>query len=395
MKKILSVLLAAMAAGCANAQQNPHKGFILTCNNDTVYGTIDYRSGTKNAQKCIFRAEGSNEYKEYSPGEIKGYRFLNDGVFYVTRTFPVDGTDKTFFAEFMVQGGLSLYRHKEDDRDYYYFEDENGKVAVLKDTNTSFDTGRQEMENKRDNYQDVSQMLGKSPEAVNRLWKSGASPKKLTELTRRYNNEFCTSHGDCILFEYSPEDAKSAQIKFRVEAGVKIGETTATNKTEEYSDRKFDAVIPQVGLGMDILFPRFNRNTSLQALLKLGYLSVSDDYEQTSVYNRDYKVKALDIELQIGAAYSFIPAKRFSPLIRGGFTISNLAGLDTENMNNYKISGMSSSSIDVGLYAGIGGEMTVGGHKVSLTANYVNNTCLADPSGLKRYFVSVAAGFRF
>ena len=133
MKKIVVTLCFASFLQ-ANAQTNPKPGFVITNANDTIYGMIDYRSDAKNAYECLFMKDGDAKYRSYSPDELSGYRFTDNGIFYVTRTFPLEGKDKTFFAEFLLQGGVSLFRHKENDTDYYYMVDETGKVATVKNT---------------------------------------------------------------------------------------------------------------------------------------------------------------------------------------------------------------------------------------------------------------------
>jgi len=40
-----------------SAQVNPQRGYILTNEGDTIRGTIDSRSETKNAQSCRFKAD--------------------------------------------------------------------------------------------------------------------------------------------------------------------------------------------------------------------------------------------------------------------------------------------------------------------------------------------------
>lgn len=53
----------------------------------------------------------------------------------------MDGKQKTFFAEYLLQGGVSLFHHTEYNNDYFYFVDENGKVAVMKDLSSQIGIG--------------------------------------------------------------------------------------------------------------------------------------------------------------------------------------------------------------------------------------------------------------
>ena len=111
--KYAALVIGAVFPTMLYAQLNPKPGFIITNQNDTIYGTIDYLSDKKCAQECLFQANGENAYKTYQPGDISGYRFTDDGVFYVTKTFNIDGAQKTFFAEYLLQGGVSLFRYEE------------------------------------------------------------------------------------------------------------------------------------------------------------------------------------------------------------------------------------------------------------------------------------------
>ena len=114
------ILIAALLVSLtANAQVNPKEGFIITNLNDTVYGMVDYRTNDKNAQQCTFKADGASEYVTYAPGQIAGYRFKESGKFYVSRNFDEDGE---FFAEYLVNGILNLYRREIGYRKIYYIE---------------------------------------------------------------------------------------------------------------------------------------------------------------------------------------------------------------------------------------------------------------------------------
>lgn len=140
MKNVKCLLWGLMLAfvQTVSAQTNPVDGIVITNEGDTLHGTLDYLSSNINAMECHFRKEGDSEFKVYAPGEIKGYRFLSDGVFYVTKTMPVDKVDRTFFAEFLLQGGVSLYRYIHKGTEYFFIENENGEIAQIADKNDSF-----------------------------------------------------------------------------------------------------------------------------------------------------------------------------------------------------------------------------------------------------------------
>ena len=57
MKKeiVLLLLLSAMMPMQLTAQVNPHRGYVITNDNDTVYGTIDYLTDARNVKACLFK----------------------------------------------------------------------------------------------------------------------------------------------------------------------------------------------------------------------------------------------------------------------------------------------------------------------------------------------------
>ena len=115
-KKITFLLLfLATTPIWLTAQVNPQKGYIITNGNDTIYGTIDYLTDARNVKECLFQKKGEKEYKSLSPTNIKGYRLADDGIFYVSRLFNDGERQELLFAEFLLQGGVSLNRYYHDD----------------------------------------------------------------------------------------------------------------------------------------------------------------------------------------------------------------------------------------------------------------------------------------
>ena len=47
------------------AQVNPKSGYIITNTGDTIRGVIDFRTNEILSKKCVFLANGDNEYKTY------------------------------------------------------------------------------------------------------------------------------------------------------------------------------------------------------------------------------------------------------------------------------------------------------------------------------------------
>ena len=85
MKKAILSILCAISATMAMAQANPKSGYIITNNGDTIRGIIDFRTNERLSTQCDFWANGETEGKNYKPGEIEGFRFDDNGKYFVTR----------------------------------------------------------------------------------------------------------------------------------------------------------------------------------------------------------------------------------------------------------------------------------------------------------------------
>lgn len=363
-----------MAFASMDAQTNPQAGYIITLGNDTVYGTVDYRTDAKNARSCLFRADGEQTFREYMPQDISGYRLQGQGVFYVARSFPVEGETKTFFAEYLLKGGVSLYRHRENETDYYYFVDENGNVSTLKETGVLKERREDRLTAQREKVQEATHIFMKSPQLLQQLWSmTEVTPAKLTRLTRQYNDEFCKDAGESVTYVYDSNLPNKIDARLRLELGMGFDRVTAWPVRESDPSLKMNSISPIIGVGADVVIPRFSKNVVLQAMLLYSYNSMSTKpgkFEQN--YSRELKFH--DIALQAGVAYRFIPEKKITPIIRGGVSIDYLLGFSTKHMNGYTGNTEAFSqhtTVSGRYYGGAGVEYMMGTHRLSLTGNYV------------------------
>lgn len=399
-KQLVAIALFVVLHPCMNAsaQMNPKPGFIITNENDTIFGTIDYRSDAKNAYECLFQKEGETTFRSYSPKELKGYRFTDNGIYYVTRTFPVDGQNKEFFAEFLLKGGVSLFRHKENDTDYYYMVDETGKVATVKDTGVMAASPAEVDRAKRNTLREASQIFAKSSKAQDHLWKKAINAENLTKITRDYDMEYCTDSGDCVQFQYDQKATQSIQVRLRLQASCGIGINSlepTRNAYDKENNQTMTALVPQIGIGADFLFPRSEQHWSLQFLAIVGYWNLSK--EMRDLYNSKEDTSSLkywNIEGQIGGVYHFCPKKKVSPIVRGGLVIDQALSPSVEHLIGYYVGdGLNELNTCYGFYLGAGIDMPVGSHLLRLSADY--KWSRSSFSGLNSSCIAICAGIRF
>ncbi len=103
---ILHILLSISLV--CKSQSDFKSGYVITLDNDTLYGFIDYRGSDFNARKCVFKSAMDSLKAEYSPREIKSYRLLDDKL-YVSREVITDSLPRIVFLEQLVDGRADLY----------------------------------------------------------------------------------------------------------------------------------------------------------------------------------------------------------------------------------------------------------------------------------------------
>lgn len=129
---VLGVFLLLPPLLCA--QNNYRPGFIITLQKDTVYGEIDYRTDGMNAGRCVFQSKANAKVETYYPFDILGYRFTDDGKFYVSKFIELQykAPSKPVFLEYLLKGMKSLYYYETEGRIPVYFV-ENGDILIKVD----------------------------------------------------------------------------------------------------------------------------------------------------------------------------------------------------------------------------------------------------------------------
>ena len=374
------------------AQVNPKQGYVITNENDTIVGVIDYRSDNRNAQECIFQKEGSGDKTVYTPADIKGYRFENNGAFYVSKTVDIDNKPRQLFAEYLLKGGVSLYFISTNSGAYYYFEGENGKAGLVKERDFLDYNAEEQRDIRRQDMNILSQIFYKSNETVQKLWSTAYDKNSLTLLTRRYSEQYCTGDEDCIQYLYDSKKTAAFKVRFRVGAGVKVGNITPKYiRSEKNDDFSLSAFSPNVSIGCDLLFPRLSKHFIAQVGVDLGYLKATKDSHQLT---------GCTVQTQWGAAYIFQPEYKLSPMIRGGITFNHLIGASGKDMDMISGNNKKAQDIDYGFYIGAGIDIAVSRHTLRLSANYEYSTSLGlfkavDGESLKTSVFAIKADLIF
>ena len=269
MKKIMLAFFVTLTSVTMSAKETPQRGFVITINNDTIKGNIDYHTDEENTRNCIFKADDKSEYITYSPGEIVGYRFEKNGKFYVTKELEYNGKKHQVFAEYMMNGMLNVYRVIGVDNDpVFFFENEKGEMLSYRSHKPTEDFERKEM---LKSAQQLFTFLSKtSQKASGEVKVDPTKPmttSQILNIARTYHEDVCTSGENCI--EYKKKK-NGFHAKFNIHAG-----TARFFLSSPFADDA-PAYTFTAGLGCDIDFCRYAKGMYVQ--LGAEYLSTKELY---------------------------------------------------------------------------------------------------------------------
>ncbi len=281
-------------------------GYLITNDNDTIFGQIDNGKLIINPFKIKFRSNLNSEIQNYSPEDIYGYRF-NDGQFYISKQVEMNSIENIVFLEYLVEGIVNLYYLYDELTPRYFIENENGlyelrddqkEILAQKDIFSEYSTYIK----KSNQYIGVLRyILSDAPELRPKVDQAVFNHKSLMNLTEDYHNYVCDDE-KCLVYKKKKEIGKT-------KIGIKAGMThvTTSNNISFYSnltrrpieEGAFDpSTSYDFGIFVNQELPFNYKNLSLQYEISFNAWELNEKIEQKSII-RDYEVtqQALNNEL--------------------------------------------------------------------------------------------------
>ena len=123
--KIILTSTALLLTIISFSQSDYRQGYIILNNNDTLFGFIDYQKDNLMATGCDFKSTDLKTNTVYLPGEISGYRFI-DNKFFQTKN--ING--KMVFLEVLIKGKLNVYYMQNENYGSQYFIEKQDKKLI-------------------------------------------------------------------------------------------------------------------------------------------------------------------------------------------------------------------------------------------------------------------------
>ncbi len=376
MRRISLFILLAVLSIVAIAQTNPKSGYVITNTGDTIRGIIDFRTNEKLSKQCNFYADGGSTCKTYVPGDIEGFRFDDNGKYFVTRRLNVDGNLGLYFAEFMVQGKMNLYCVVNNSDEYFFFEREDGEMAQLTNRSVNlshsvqaFQEEKQHLQEKKAQYGKVTTLLKDSWKALDDMKEKDMTRKKLVNVVRDYHSDVCTDGSKCMVYEYNE---KSDKIKshFKAFAGYAYYSQERTDH-QYFLDENYPGSAMEIGIGIEMDFERVVKGGSVE--LGLSYSPKTSSEHNIQQYGQTVRSRYEKgrITVSVGVVKRFGEGK-ILPLVRGGgFVVSHFGTREINYRNSHKVyDGTYGSTTHFGVYLGAGVQIALGKHYARLHGDW-------------------------
>ena len=322
MKKTLLLLLILCTEQIAYSQTDFQKGYIITNQNDTIQGLIDYVDGPKKYRTCDFKKSLDPTFTNYRPGEIRGYRLAGDKYF-ESKNITIEGEPNNVFLELLVKGNASLYRFKNtfyiEKSDTAFYELTNPEQQVVIDW-------KKNMQKTNKHIGILNYLLSDCPRLRGKIQNTDLNQRALSRLVVNYNE--CVNTATVVFREKKPSlkgfigvtaGVNSSQIEFNfaVPAGEHLNGFDRANSL-------------MFGLSMDLLSPRISERVSIHAdilYLSSEYIAINTR-EDLAIVRNDVLFELETLKTPIGFRYTF-PGKNLIPYINLGFL--NIIHLNSSN----------------------------------------------------------------
>lgn len=299
------------------SQSDYRDGFVLTNDNDTINGLVNYKESHGQYTICKFKKTKKSKPIEYSTNDIKAYWFVNDKYF-ISKPIKTDEKVENKFLEYLVKGKASLYASRED----YYVQIGDGSLNLLENEKVEVHIENKTYHKNSNRYiATLNYLLRDCEEIKDKIEIFNLNEKQLTKLIEKYNACF---EEESVSFK---KNKKWVELRTSIQLGLAMSSMNYSISTSEWVTSKFPISYSITGgANSDIYFPRINER---------GFFNLGVYYQKTSFegsHSAEYKywssmndtsVQAYStaefsqIKVPFGFGYRF-PEKKITPIIRIG-----------------------------------------------------------------------------
>lgn len=313
---LLLCLLGALLPAICSAQGDYRSGYIIKTNGDSLRGFVDYRFGGKAWKTAFYRSSKRASTERFSPDQVKAYGFRANKRF---ESIVVPRTNTLEFAEVLVKGPMSLYRHKG-----HFFVKTDSIIWLAKGNDRRLQKGNGSYVMKGRSYITILNAL--MADCSLRADRIHLTESSLVGLVQNYNR--CKGGAGKVY----KEDLPPWQLNYYVVSGMNTA-TLGVGSAGENVFRKDKALI--YGGGLELSLPKVTDRLFFTLEINYTEYKTHGYYEKSSpplIERTDYFVDSKMLRVPIGFRYNFFYDAR-TPYIKAGLV--KVVDLGSE-LNEYK-----------------------------------------------------------
>lgn len=316
MNYIITLLFFILMSTITVAQSDYRGGYVITHQNDTLHGYIDYSINARNITECKFKDQLNGKITHYTFDKVKAYRYY-DANYFVALKIENQGT---YFVEQLVDGIVDLFYFSDKDGSHYFVR-MNDEIFELKNSKYEIEVnGKAYTRKKKEYINTLKYLFQDSPTSSNRIKNLYFDQNAFINLVEYYHNDVCHDQ-ECIVYS---KNKRFPKLRLGLMSGYTISNIVFTGN--KYIK----------GLNSD-----FSRGRSLTYGLILNasdpYLSERFSLQiETVILNTNYftdstKININYLKIPFTLKYTF-PVKKLNPVIQFGFAYNKWLDFKDEDM---------------------------------------------------------------
>ena len=293
--KVCFLLLLLFYLSDLHGQTLFRPGYVITNENDTLHGLIDYRGDVRNAKRCDFKTDLNATVQEFTPLTIKGYRFV-DSKYYVSRRIKSNDEEVQIFLEYLVNGISDLFFYADLTQNHYFIEKSDGKLIELTNQSRTISVEGIDYIKESKNFVGLLKIaFNDCPQIFPLINRAKFENKSLIDISKRYHEIKCNGE-KCIIYE-----KQLPVMRYRFAPFISLNNSMLKfSDIDIYEDIVFKmSTSASLGISMNASMPDLNEKISFQVSAEFmknyhygtGYIQSYRAFEEVHLHTSSMKFK--------------------------------------------------------------------------------------------------------
>lgn len=325
-------------------QLNYQNGYVITLEDDTIFGKINDGGSFRNSRSCLFKDNKGGKAKKYSPQDIKSYCLIGDKT-YVAKQIFYKREYKYIFLDVLIGGKVNLYHDRRNKDLEYYLEKDDGiligleqkEVDIREKSLIAYESNKYDKvvinaykDSLRSVFSDCRKIQAQIPNI-------DYSTKAIVNITKSYIDETCDNN-NCSYFE---KNMSQERDRLGIFSGIQLNQITFftpfsyLSPDPDKSEVKSELITSTpIGISYNIPLNVINDRISVELEAYMNEINFEQSFIDNPYFADNYKINSLTLNIPVLLKYE-IDRKIISPSIAigksAGFVLNSKTLINDRN----------------------------------------------------------------